>query len=445
MAKRFKSTTYITKKDIKKIGISIWNPTLQDWRDIIEDYVNISKKRKRNKLAMFKLQVELLSDVVLVNDAIKGYIKLIEDPDEVKKQFPDLITDEKNIEYWENEVRTNKIILNALKDIGDGIAWRVFDYDRSLIYNMCVNNENVGPLTLNQGLVTELHAFGDFVNEINIESFVYHGITNFLLISDLTTKDIDGNYNFIEVKSGKNPRGKSWKDRLLRQKNKVENIVRIGNEEQGDSSEVEAEFIYLENKPKTILDKLDTLLKRAKNKDVVTQIYYSYLGIAITNFEHIDDQTSFEKLSKLAGQLRTKEDDVITTPNSIDSFVFSPNRSPWSIHPFCSEDIANILMGKYIIHYFFNITLFVKEIEKRGWKVLDIIYNRSKNSNDPSMFSVTKNNLIMKVPPLLATRAIFEGLSVDSLVDIFENSLKEGIKSSEYFFYGFEKERFLWE
>lgn len=442
---KYKHTTYFRKSDIDNIGYSIWTPTIKDWRDVIEDYIEISKRRKINKLAMFKLQIDILGDILLINDTIKGYIKLVEQPEERKIRFPDIETNEKNVEYWESEIKTYKIILNALKDIGDGIAWRILNYDRSLVYNMCINNEDPGPLNINQGLLTELHSLGDFSNDPKVINFVYHAITNFLLISDVTIVLNNGDVNFVEIKGGKNPRGKSWKERLARQKEKAVNIVKIGNESEGESSKEKVKFRLIDNKPQTILDRLDTLLKRVKDKYIITQVFNSYLGIALVNFENASDKIPFEeKFKNLTNQIKKTEKDILVYPNSIENFVFSPNRAPLSIHPFNSEDIANILLGKYVINYFFNVSQFIKEIEKRGWKVSDILYER-KNNIDQSMFSVNKDRLTMKVPPTLTARAIYEGLSVDSIVQIFEDALRRGPVDLEYaVFYGYDKEKYLW-
>ena len=442
---KYKHTTYFKKSDLDNIPYSIWSPTLREWRDVIEDYIEISKKRKDNKLAMFKLQVELLGDIILVNDTIKAYIKLVKDPEHRKKEFPDVETDGTNVEWWEQEIKSFKILLNAFKDIGDGIAWRVLNYDRSLIYNMCVNNENPGPLTINQGLINELLSFGDISNDPDIINFVYHGITNFLLISDLTVVYRNGDINIMEIKS-KSPHGKSWKERLERQKEKAENIVNIGNESQGKSSKVDVKFRLVENKPQTILDQLDTLIKRAKDKFVVTQIFNSYLGIAIVNFSNVTDEISLEdKFKKLEKQLKKTDKDLLISPNSIENFVFSPNRAPLSVHPFNSEDIANILLGKYSVNYFFNVSQFIREIEKHGWKAFDICHER-RNNTEPSLFSVKKDKLTMKIPPTLAARAIYEGLAIPSIVQIFEDALRKGpVHAENNVFYGYEKEKYLWK
>lgn len=442
---KYKHTTYFRKSDIENIGDSIWTPTIKDWRDVVEDYIEISKKRKNNKFAMFKLQMAVLGDIILLNDTLKGYIKLVEDPEERAVKFPDKDITEINIKFWEQEIKTEKILIQALKDIGDGIAWRVLNYDRSLIYNMCVNSQDPGPITLNNGLLTELNSLSDFTNDPEVSNFIFHAITNFLLISDLTVSYKNGEINFVEVKGGKNPRGKSWKKRLGRQKVRVENIVNIGNKSQGESSNVKVNFKSLESKPKTLLSHINTLLKTVKNKYVVTRVYNSYEGISIVNFANAKDNISFkDNFDRLAKQLTKKENDLIIYPNSVGNLVFSPNRAPLSVHPFASADIANIQLGRYMIFYFFNVSQFIREIEKHGWKVFDLIYQR-KNYTEPSMFSVKKDMFAMKVPPALTARAIYEGLAVKSIVQIFEDSFRKGpTKSDGYVFYSYEKEKYLW-
>ncbi|MDD3558494.1 MAG: hypothetical protein PHW27_07945, partial [Melioribacteraceae bacterium] len=355
---------------------------------------------------------------------------------------------ENTLKYWESEVKTNKIILQALKDVGDGIAWRLFNYDRSLIYNMCVNGHDPGPLTLNQGLLTELHSLGDYTNDPDVLNFVYHGITNFLLISDLTISLKNGEYQFIEVKSGK-PRGESWKKRLERQEKKADNIVNLANKGEGLSSNVKVKIRKVDKKPKTVLNKLNTLLESMNSYDIRTQIFYSYLAIAIINFEHVSKDFSFDqRLDKVYKQIKHQKDDLIVTTNSVENFIFSPNRAPLSVHPFNSETIANILLGKYFVYYFFNVTKFTQEIEKHGWKVFDVINTCSRQSklDATSMFSVKKENFTLSVPPALNARSIYEGLAVESLIAIFEDAFKTKSIGTECALYlGFEKERYVWE
>lgn len=443
---KYKHTTYFKRSDLEYKPFVYWTPSLTEWRDVIEDYIRISKLRRNNKFAMFKLQIELITDLLHLNEALKKYIKLFEDPEEREKEFPGNKIEQSNIDYWEKEIYRHKVIINAIKDIGDGIAWRIFNYDRELIYCICINNEDPGPLTLNQGFILELHSLGDFMNEAEVVNMVYHGITNFLLISDITLLYNNGDINFIEVKGKKTGRGQSWRDRIERQKQRIENITKIGNTGEGTATEVPIKFRYIDKKPETILNKLETLLKRSSTKPVVTQIFSSYLGIGIVNLGLIEDDSWKEKFDKLKKQIIKDEKDFVMTYSSIDWKIFSPNKAPLSIHPFSPEIIADLLLGKCFIYYFFNTTQFYKEFEKKGWKVSNTIEERINEKNKKFMFTITKNNLTITIPPALYNRAIYEGMTIDSILTYAEDVIKKGPEDLEFaLFYGFTKEKYLWD
>jgi len=42
--KKIKHSLYIRRDDLENISNSIWNPTVREWRDVIEDYIYIAKK-----------------------------------------------------------------------------------------------------------------------------------------------------------------------------------------------------------------------------------------------------------------------------------------------------------------------------------------------------------------------------------------------------------------
>ena len=46
---KFKHTTYFKRADLNNKAFVYWSPSISDWRDIIEDYIEISRKRKDNK------------------------------------------------------------------------------------------------------------------------------------------------------------------------------------------------------------------------------------------------------------------------------------------------------------------------------------------------------------------------------------------------------------
>jgi hypothetical protein len=355
--KKFKHSLVFGKSDIEDVVDSIWTPTIKDWLDVIEDYVEISKKRRINKLAIAKLQTNLIFDIISINDHIKGYKELIENPEIQKESFPELEITEKIIKLWEQELKAYKIILSAIKDVGDGIAWRLLDYNRSLIYNMCSNNVDGGPLMVNIGIINELNVLEKYIENEEVKNFVYHGITNFLLIGDLTVKYFNGEINFVEIKTQKNQRGTSWKERVQRQKDRAENLITIANEGVGASSGLEVRIYPINGAPNVCLKKIRTLLILAKNSELVSLSISQFLNIAVVNLSKSNSMENYEdKINSIYANLRKSENDKIITFNSHSNFIFTPNRTPLSIHPFTSEDITNILLGRYVIWYFFNIS-----------------------------------------------------------------------------------------
>lgn len=92
-----------------------------DYPDILEDYLSISRKRKDNKLALSKLQLHMLEDIVVQEKSIKSYKGKLE----TEANLPD-----RAAELIRSEITMHGLIANAIRQIGDGIAWRAFDYDR---------------------------------------------------------------------------------------------------------------------------------------------------------------------------------------------------------------------------------------------------------------------------------------------------------------------------
>lgn len=444
--KKYKHSLVFKKPDLENIAFSFWSPTLQDWREVIEDYIEISRKRRLNKLSMFKLQADIISDLISVNRSIKNYKILLDEPERRNVEFPYIEINNENIEHWERELKVQKIILNALKDVGDGIAWRVLNYNRSLLYNMCVNNDDSGPLTINDGLISEIYSLNEFVYDVDVVNFVFHGITNFLLIGDITVLYKNGEINFIEVKNKKNQRGTSWKERIERQKTRAENLISFANEGTGYSTDVEVKSRLIPSAPQISLQKLRTSFITINKTDFVSLGVSSYLTMVLTNISMISTNKNWELfIDRIFKNLRKSPTDLLLPFNSIDNFVFSPNRAPLSIHPFTSEAISNILLGRYIVWYLFNASTFFSLIEKQGWKVSNIIYYRKEDSEDKSVFTVSKENLRIKIPPTIFSRVVYEGLSISSLVQIFENTLQKGPIDTNYgLFYGFEKEYLIW-
>jgi hypothetical protein len=63
-------------KEPVEMARGIWNPQMHSWRDVVEDYLYISKKRIENKWCMFKLQLNIFQDIISNIKSIDDYKRL---------------------------------------------------------------------------------------------------------------------------------------------------------------------------------------------------------------------------------------------------------------------------------------------------------------------------------------------------------------------------------
>lgn len=140
--------------------------------------------------------------------------------------------------------------------------------------------------------------------------------------------------------------------------------------------------------------------------------------------------------------------DILFPFNSLDHIEFNPHRAPISIYPFEPSSIAGILLGRIIIFYDFNISRFFRELALSGWSVVDSLIENPQSFNpktDPFCI-IKKGQLNIAVPPSLIARIIFEGLSLKSLLLIFEEIRIAGpTGQKDALIYGYSGERQLWE
>lgn len=100
---------------------------------------------------------------------------------------------------WEFEAFVYERIARQLRCVGDGLAWRAFDYDRRVILTLS-RNASPGPMYGKDGLRYELGAVEQLWNEQG-RFALHHDLTNCLRIADLTEFDNDGNGFLREIKA----------------------------------------------------------------------------------------------------------------------------------------------------------------------------------------------------------------------------------------------------
>lgn len=105
--------------------------------------------------------------------------------------------DPSDVDSWDTEVFVAERVARQLRSVGDGLAWKAFEYDRRPIYALS-RNEPSGPMVGKAGLDYELRTVEALWNEEQHFGLL-HDLTTCLRISDVT--EFDGNRRIVhEVK-----------------------------------------------------------------------------------------------------------------------------------------------------------------------------------------------------------------------------------------------------
>jgi hypothetical protein len=431
------SERFSIKRDLSSEEFSrgIWNPEMNHWRDVIEDYFYISKKRLNNKLCMFKLQLNILDEIV-------NNFKIIVKYDErLKKKGWERGTEKISIVEYESEKRHIKseifnfqLINKALKEIADGIVWKYFKCNRAILY-LLADKQPIDVIRPDQGTISNINEFSEVFMEPDAIA-IYNDITNFLRVGDVTQIKENGDIEFIETKSGI-VRGK----RISRQKQKMSELVEFFNTGIGDYDGKRVKIVDLEIKQRNYLSMLDDSIKKAKRKgyDALSIGNYLLLEIVVPSIIS-DSKTVSDKLIKMHEPIKEnweKRKDFIQTVFFLDKLDYSKHCAPFSIYPFDLETCTDIMMGRLMIRVSLNLSEIIRIIEKSNWKIVDALFLKTKDEinsimqgeiNDVPFLRIKKEGCTIDVPTSFLTRLQFELLSPSVLLQFFEEFYNRGPK-----------------
>jgi len=442
------------RKNLQPVEMArgIWNPHMDLWRDVIEDYLYISKKRLNNKLSMFKIQLNIFQEIISNIKTIDAYKKLEKELIEKEKKGEvskeDFDYENKHIK---SEIYSSVVINKALKEIADGIVWKYFKYNRAILY-MLADKQPVDTIRPDEGTLNNLYEFADvFLDHGSVA--IYNDITNFLRVGDVTQIKEDGSVEIIEVKASKK-RGK----RITRQKERMSEIVEFFNT---GITNYDGKVLKIENssiKQKTYLSLLRNAILKARCKGFETLLLGKYLILEIADYSKLTSSseyiTYFESRHKTVQEEWSKKNDFVTHSFFIDKMDYSKNCAPFSIYPFDIETCTDIMMGRLMIRVLFNFSEFLRILEKAGWEILDsLIFKteheikslRGKDINSVSFLKISKGPFTLDVPPSLIARMQYELLAPSVLLEEFEELYNRGPQKEDYFLTNYIDEKRIWD
>ena len=419
----------------------IWNPEMDQWRDVVEDYLYISIKRLTNKLSMFKLQLSLLEEIVNNIKIVDKYNERLKQKG-LEKGYKKITDDEykKEKTHIKSEIFKYQFLNKAIKEIADGIAWNYFSFNRAILY-LLADKQPIDVIRPDEGTLHSIYEFSNVYMDPDAIA-IFNDITNFLRIGDVTKIKTNGDIEIIEVKAGVS-RGR----RISRQKQRMSELVEFVNTGYKDQDGKKYKIFDSEVKQKNYLHLLFDGIKRTRSKGFDSLSIGNYLIIEIIDPSKIDNiDMVIEKLSLKQSSIRenwSKNKDIIQSSFLIDKMDYSKNCAPFSIFPFDLVACTDIMLGRLLIKIDINLSEVLRIMEKNSWKIIDSICVKSNDEIDSLLKSDVENILFAKiargpltidVPPSLIARLQFELIAPSTFIQQFEEVFNRG-PQEEFNFY----------
>lgn len=350
-----------------------------DFIDILEDYLYLSRKRQGNKTALAKLQLQMLSDIGVQEQIVKNYKK------ELENGAPQ--------DFVHSQISTHRMIANAIRQIGDGLAWRSFSYDRFTQRVLCANSTN--QTTLAEGTIAELHEWSA-INDQDQRKAIINAVTNCITIGDVTAIDAVGNVELIEVKSGKT------KDRrLIRQKNRLKSAAGFLTSGVGTVNGKQVTAGSFPLTPRSRLLEVGTKLDEAGKSGWSAGLVAPHCYLDCFDMKMLASVEGLDAAVRDA-HLQLDEqwgEDLITTWNSLDVIAFTPNVAPFSVFPFDDRICIELMLGAKFFINSLNLSEVLRTFMRAGWSIKAFLDEALSKTNGEAVVVMSKGDFLCYIPP----------------------------------------------
>jgi hypothetical protein len=413
--------------------------------EVFEDYLYLSRKRHKNRMALAKLQLHLVEELVVAQKAIKYYrahkeklsLALPEAKEDEKKQI------EADLEEAETGLFFHRHFANCIRLIGDGIAWRSLGYDRTAL--RFLSQRSTKQEVVSEGFEAELAAWSrtfDYGSGLAI----YNALTNWIAYGDITVVKDDGSVEIVEVKSS-NTKSR----RLTRQKQGMNEVVELLNAGEGEDQEKQqVSVLVLDVEPENGLRQVMQLIQEASRRGFAADSISNFLYVECVDFRSAGDFETLKTAMSAAREqhLKAWEDrnDVFLPMESADFLAFGPNCAPFSVFPFPEEICVGLMTGTIIFTSFLNQSEVAREFERRGWQItlgpeqirreVEERHKKGEEAEIDQLLKVKKNGFSASVPPAEFTRLTMEALRPKVLIkarELVRAMGPEGTKGSVLF------------
>ncbi|MCI0627789.1 MAG: hypothetical protein L0387_40090 [Acidobacteria bacterium] len=396
--------------------------------EVLEDYLELSRKRRENRLALARLQLALLRELEGSELTCKVYreeernhqARLASAQAEAESAQVKQLLDLTGIKLLHQG-----LLSNCVRTIGDGIAWRAFNYDRAALRTL--SERPTKQQVLAQGTDQEIVEWWNRTSSWDCVA-ILNMLTNYLAIGDVTMVRDDGGIEIIEVKSSG-----TKNRRLRRQKEAMREVVELLSQGQGETDGGRpTEFLVCDVYPENGLKEVLPLIQEAKRTGFAWRRLSNSLYVEVVAPQAVQDG---EKVLGFLNERRSQtladweaRDDVTVGGQTLDYLKFSPNIAPFTVFPFPSRICVELLLGVVVFGSILNASAVAREFEHRGWRVTKSPkeFLEQNKTLDHGFLAVAKEGWEVEVGPAWMNRMHFETLRPQVVIQTLDQVLKMG-------------------
>ena len=386
------------RKDIHIYSMATTHPFFEENLLVLEDLLLRSLLVDRGAYSSLQMQADLLENILLTDRARRMYQR---NKDRYRRALNALAKQgasvdrlkqaQLGLEDNEQGLIASKWFGERLRVIGDGVAWRLLDYDRADL-RLLAEHPPVSVPQLDIGLKSEIQELLRIATNEE-QPAVLNAVTNFLRIGDITVKHQGSKrVELIEVKttSSSDPRTvRQTEYRMQIQESLNSGIHSIGGVRTGK--------ILTEKPLRTYSQSVEQAMREAELKLGASRKFGSYLTVGVLNIKKISQGEPEENWAKIWGPILDRLYSVKERPTDVlldqmDNFLaithFSPNIAPYSVFPLEPRLRLAFMVGDFWVISLLNISGLARWLEKRGWRT-EVFDPHQETSSEDELLNFT--------------------------------------------------------
>ena len=333
-----------------------------------------------------------------------------------------------------------EFFLGQLRSIGDGIAWRFFDYDRAAL-RLLAEHPYVSVARLGTGLYAEIQECVRLAAQG--QPFLLNSITNFLRFGDITVYDRSADtFKLIEVKAGKLQTFRTR--RQAKQLALVQEGLQKGSHPAFLGTVITK--IVSEKPLLTYAKALESAMAEAKQKQqcASSRVFGDYLSFGVFDTRRLislpekDVKRIQANVANRCTSICSNKSDVllpIYCTNMLPALHFCRPLAPHTIFPIAPDLRFALMSGEFRLISQLNITGLERWLKKRGWTTQPISLPAEIPAGEAvpyvPVLRIRKGNspMSVEIPLDILAVACMELWMAESIERAVEAILNEGISS----------------